>query len=209
MNQSYELISAHNCFINIYFGIMIIDLITVLLVVLGFYQGYRKGLIKTVFATLSLLIGIIAALKLSPIVIGILQNLLSWNPAITFVLGFVLTFILVMMLIRFLGDKLEALLRSLHIGVINKLAGGLLLSLFYAILISFGVFFMDKIELISPDQKAASFTYPFLEPLPEMTKSVGRSLQPVFSEFWDKMIETMDALKEKGEEIEVGGTTEQ
>lgn len=177
---------------------MILDLITGLLVAYGFYQGFTKGLIKTVFATLSLIIAVVAALKLSPIVIGILQNTFSLNPAITFVIGFVLTFILVVALVRFIGNKLEKLLESLHIGGLNKLAGGIILGLFYAILISIGVFFIDKVGLLSVEQKEASFTYPLLEPLPRITQGIGESLKPIFSEFWDKMIETMDAIKEKG-----------
>jgi membrane protein required for colicin V production len=182
---------------------MIIDIITVLLVAFGFYQGFSKGLIKTVFATLSLIIGIVAMMKLSPIVIGILQGILSFNVAIINVIGFVLTFFIAMLLIRFIGNKLEDLFEALNIGILNKILGGALLGLFYAILISFVVFFVNKAELISDEYKATSFTYPMLEPLPELTKGIGRSLQPIFSEFWDKMIETMDALKDKGDELHI------
>ncbi len=182
---------------------MIIDIVTVLLVAFGFYQGFSKGLIKTVFATLSLIIGIIAAMKLSPNVIEVLQSFLSFNVAVINVLGFVLTFFLVMLLIRFLGNKLEHLFEALNIGILNKILGGALLGLFYAIIISFVVFFINKAELITPEYRAASFTYPMLEPLPELTKSAASTLKPIFSDFWDKMIETMDALKEKGDEMQV------
>jgi len=179
---------------------MILDLITAILVVYGFYQGFSSGLIKTVFATLSLIVAIVAALKLSPILIETLQSSLSINPAITFVLGFVLTFILFVIVIRFIGKKLEGLMESLHIGGVNKLLGGLVMGFFFALLISIAVHFMNKIELISDKQKEASFTYPLLEPLPRMSQGVGQQLKPVFSEFWDKMIDTMDAVKAKSEE---------
>lgn len=180
---------------------MILDLITGLLVAFGFYQGFSKGLVKTVFATLSVLVAIIAALKLSPIVIALLQNSISINPAILFVLGFVLTFIVTMALVRFIGNKLESIFKSLQLSGVNKLMGGLVLGLFYAILISFGVFFMNKMSLISDDLKSVSFTYPLLEPLPKITQGVGESLKPMFNEFWDALINTMDTLKEKGEEL--------
>jgi len=180
---------------------MILDIITCLLVAFGFYQGFSRGLIKTVFATFSLMIGIVAALKLSPIVINLLQNAFSINPAITFVIGFVLTFMVVMGLIRFIGGRIEKLMESLHIGGLNKLAGGLLLGLFYALLISFGVYFMDRISLVSDEVKQASFTYPMLEPLPRATQGIGEKVRPIFSEFWDQMMATMDTVKEKGETI--------
>ncbi|NNE26413.1 MAG: CvpA family protein [Saprospiraceae bacterium] len=176
---------------------MFIDLVAVLLIAFGFYQGFTRGLIKTVFATLSVIIALVAALKLSPLAIGLLQNTIPINPALNFVIGFVLTFILVMALIRFIGNKLDKLMKSIHIGGVNKILGGGLLGLFYAILISYGLYFMDRIELVGPAQKESSYTYPILKTLPSATQKAGESLKPVFKEFWDAMLETMDAIKTK------------
>lgn len=184
---------------------MLLDLITVLLAVLGFYQGFSKGLIKTVFTTLSLMIGIVAALKLSPIVIGLLQKSFEINPAISFVLGFVITFMAVMLLIRFIGKQLEKISEKMHIGGVNKLLGGLLLAGFYSLLISFGVYFLDRVSLISDEVKTASYTYPILEPMPRAAQGIGQKLRPVFIEFWDTMITTMDGIKEKSESLEPEG----
>ncbi len=181
---------------------MVLDIIVGLLAAYGFYNGFSNGLVKTVFATLSLLIGIVAALKLSPVVIAALQSALAINPAITFVIGFVLTFILVMVLIRFIGNQLDKLLTSIHVGGVNKLLGGLLLSLFFTLLVSFGVFFMDRISLISDELKQTSYTYPLLEPMPRAAQGIGQKLKPTFQGFWDKMVETMDVLKEQGEELQ-------
>jgi uncharacterized membrane protein required for colicin V production len=48
---------------------MILDLIVAIVITVGFYLGYSRGLIKTVFNSLSLIIGIIAALKISPLML--------------------------------------------------------------------------------------------------------------------------------------------
>jgi len=183
---------------------MFLDIITCLLIAFGFYQGFTRGLIKTVFASFSLLIGIVAALKLSSIVITILQNTFSANPAILFVAGFVLTFIVVMALIRFVGTRIEKLMENLKVGGVNKLLGGALLGMFYAVLISYGVFLMDKVSLISEEVKTASFTYPYLEPLPQATQGIGEAVRPLFTDFWDKLMVTMDTVKEKGESLQEG-----
>ncbi len=180
---------------------MIIDIIAGLLIAFGFYQGFSSGLIKTVFASISLLIGIIAAMKLSDTVMEILERTFGLNQAISFVLGFVITFIVVMLLIRFIGGKLDNLFKNLQLGIVNKLAGGILLSLFYAILVSYGVFVMDKISLVSDNVKTSSISYPLLEPLPRATQDVGKALQPMFSDFWDKLLETMDSVDKKAEEL--------
>lgn len=181
---------------------MIIDIIVALVIAYGFYIGYSRGLIKTIFASASLLIGIVAAIKLSPILIGVIDNVLNLNPAVNFIIGFVLTFIIVLALIRFLGNKLTDLLEKININFINQIAGGAFMSLFFAILMSYGMYFLSNLKLLSEEQKTASITYTLLEPLPQKTQSVFKGLRPVFNEFWDKMVETMDQINEKSKELE-------
>ncbi|MBC7884831.1 MAG: CvpA family protein [Saprospiraceae bacterium] len=176
---------------------MLLDVIVAIVVVLGFYLGYSRGLIKTIFDTLSLIVGILAALKLSPIVINILQSLIKTSPALTFLVGVVITFIGVMALIRFLGKKLEDMLEAVNINVLNKLAGGALQALFFAYLLSLAIWLVNSLQLLNQKTKEASITYVLLEPLPEKGKAVYNSLKPVFKGFWDKTAEAMDSIKSK------------
>jgi membrane protein required for colicin V production len=174
---------------------MLIDLFVAIVIALGFYLGFSRGLIKTVFDSLSLVVGILAALKLSPIMINILQGIIKTTPAITFILGVVITFIGVMALIRFVGKKLEDMLEAVNINIINKLAGGALQGLFFAYLLSLALWLINSLNVLNPETKAASITYPMLEPLPEKGKAVFTSLKPVFKGFWDKTVEAMDGIK--------------
>lgn len=185
---------------------MIIDIIAGILVAIGIYQGFNQGLIKTVFAVLSLVIAIVAALKLSPILIRLLQNNLDFNPAVLFVIGFILTFIIVMALIRFLGKKIESVFKDLNITLFNKIMGASVLGLLYAVIISYGLHFMDRMDLVSELQKQSSLSYPFLDPLPEMTARTGHNLKPIFQEFWTAFMDTMDDIKEHGDEMTMPGT---
>jgi membrane protein required for colicin V production len=183
---------------------MLLDVIVAIVVTLGFYLGYSRGLIKTVFDTLSLIIGVVAALKLSPIVINMIGGIIKMSPAITFLVGIVLTFIGVMALIRFVGKKLEDLLSAVNINFVNKLAGGALQAIFFAYLMSLFLWLLSSIQVLSPETKAASITYSALEPLPEKGKKVFTSLKPVFQGFWDKTLEAMDSIKgTKSDETEV------
>ena len=179
---------------------MLIDIIVAIVISLGFYLGYSRGLIKTVFDSLSLVVGILAALKLSPIVINILQEIIKTSPAVTFLLGVVITFIGVMALIRFIGKKLEDMLEAVNINIINKFAGGALQGLFFAYLLSLIFWLVNSLNVLNTGTKAASITYPMLEQLPEKGKAVYASLKPVFKGFWDKTIEAMDSIKNKEKE---------
>ena len=180
---------------------MIIDIIAALLVAYGFYTGYNRGIIKTVFNTLSIFIGILAALKLSPIVIGILEKLITTAPAIVFILGFVITFILVLGLIRFAGKKLEQMFKTVHINFVNKLLGGALMSIFFLVIFSYGIWGLSELRVLNQSTSEKSIAYPIVKPIPQASKKIFIKLKPVFEGFWDKVVVTMDKIKEKGEGI--------
>ena len=174
---------------------MLIDVIVAIVVMIGFYLGYSKGLIKTVFNSLSLIIGIIAALKLSPIVMDIMEGMLKTSPAVSFLLGIIITFLGVMFLIRFASSKIEDLLKAVHINFVNKLAGGTLQALFYVYILSMSFWLVNALGVLKPEVKQASITYSFLEPLPEKGAAFYTALKPIFKTFWDKTVASMDSIK--------------
>ena len=176
---------------------MFIDILAAIIISLGFYLGFQRGLIKTVFDTLSLFIGVLAAIKLSPWMMDLLQSLFNLNKAVTLIFGIALTFLLVMMVIRFVGKKLEDLLEVANVNFINKIAGGSIQALFFAVILSFAVSFLAKLSVLKEETKSTSTTYPYLMQMPDMSKKLFESLKPVFSEFWAKTNEAMDGLKKE------------
>lgn len=178
---------------------MTLDIIIALVVSLGFYLGFNRGLIKTVFDTLSLFVGLIAALKLSPIVITLLESIVS-NKPLALVVGIVLTFLGVMALIRFIGKKLEDIFKTANLNLINKLAGGALQGLFFALLMSLLLGLMANLNLLNKDTAAVSKGYQILQPLPEHAKAVFEKAKPIFQDFWEKTLEAMDTVKQRGED---------
>lgn len=174
---------------------MTIDTITVIVVAFGFYLGYQRGLIKTVFDTLSLLIGVLAALKLSPWTMDAIEATFHTHKSITLILGIAFTFLGVMIFIRFVGKKLEDLLEVVNINFVNKLSGGSIQAIFFAILLSYLVGFADKLTLIKEETKMKSYTYPHLMQMPAVSQKLFSGLKPVFSRFWQKTTEAVDALK--------------
>jgi len=171
-----------------------LDIFVVLIVAFGFYTGYSRGLIKTVFDTLSLLIGILAAMKLSPITINVLEGLFNISPSITYLIGIVITFLLVMALVRFVGRKLEDVFEAANINILNKLAGGAVQGLFFAFLLSMVLWVLGNYNVVKPETKTSSITYPLLEPLPEAGKSVFKAVKPIFQSFWDKTVSAMESI---------------
>ncbi|HMS99480.1 MAG TPA: CvpA family protein [Saprospiraceae bacterium] len=178
---------------------MTIDIITVIVVAFGFYLGYQRGLIKTVFDTLSLLIGVLAALKLSPWTMDAIEATFHTHKSITLILGIAFTFLGVMILIRFVGKKLEDLLEVVNVNFVNKMAGGSVQAIFFAILLSYLVGFADKLTLIKAETKENSTTFTHLMQMPAVSQKLFQGLKPVFSRFWEKTTEAVNSLKKPEE----------
>ncbi len=179
---------------------MIIDLIVALIAVYGFYMGYSKGIIKTIFSILAIMIGLLVALKLSPFVIGFLEGLFDKQNSIIFIAGFVLTFAIVLFLIRYTGKNLEDVFKAIKLNFLNKIAGGALLSLLFIVGLSYVVWFTDRTHLIGEQTKASSITYPMLITMPQRSSKMVEKVKPFFSEFWNKTVEVVEGIKDKGEE---------
>jgi membrane protein required for colicin V production len=178
-----------------------LDIVVVLVVAFGFYAGYSRGLVKTVFDTMSLVIGILAAMKLSPITINLLESAFNISPKFTYLIGVVVTFIVVMAAVRFIGKRVEDILEAANINFVNKIAGGALQGLFFAFLLSMLIWTLGNYNVMKPETKQGSVTYPLLEPLPEAGKAVFTAVKPIFQSFWDKTVEAMESVGGSGDKI--------
>jgi len=176
---------------------MILDVVVALVLAYAFYSGFSKGIIGTVFAIVSILIGILAAINLSKLVIPFLQQIFTINELVASLIAIVLTFIIAIVIIRFVGKKIEDVFEFAKINFINKILGGLVLALMFAILIGHGYKGLDKIEMLTEEQKETSITYPILEPLPGITKPITDIFAPMMKNFWKTVDGAMKDLKDK------------
>ena len=174
---------------------MAIDIIAILIAVYGFYLGYTKGIVKTIFGIVSIFIGLLAALKLSPYLVKGLEKATGSNSPLIFLLGFALTFVLTLFLIRFLGNRFEDLLKAIKINFFNQVLGGVALSLIFLLLFSYSIWFADQVKFIPETTKKAIYTYTALNTLPDKSKQAFAYIKPLFREFSEKARETIERVK--------------
>lgn len=181
---------------TLYSDVMILDLIAALLITYGFYRGFSKGLIGTLVDTLSILVGLVVALKFSPLLINYLQKVVNLNPAVEFVLGFLLVFFFVLIVLRFIGDKMEDLLRAIKLNFINQLAGGLLLAFVFTFLLGLFLLLLSQLKVLNSDYATQSTLYEYIIMVSQEGSWVVDGFKNLFSEFWTKFITTIDSVKE-------------
>ena len=166
---------------------MYIDIFLGVFVLIGVIQGFHRGIIRTVFAIVGIVVGLIAALKFSPYVVSLFDQIFDWNPMISLVLGLILTFVLIMWGIKWLGKSAEKTLKLVKLNIFNKLLGsvlyaGLMIATYSAI-----IWFLGRTDFISEKQKDESHSYVYLMEVPKYGQAAFESVKPVFKDFWDKM----------------------
>lgn len=179
----------------------LIDLMFLIIAGYGFFIGYTRGIIRTVFTVLSVLFGLLAALKFGPTISKLLkEDLIQSDNPMMFLAGFLIAFLLTMILIRLFARGVEGVLQTVQINVINRFAGGVItagLFIFvFALLLRFG----ERSNVLNSRAKTESFTYQFLEAYPDTVWDLFSYTWPVLEDFWDHSVEFMDDLQRIGEE---------
>ncbi len=174
-----------------------IDAILGIIVVWGFYIGFSRGIIKTVFTIISYAFGFMAVIKFGQPATNFLKEIFDTNEALMFIPGYLLAFFLTMLIIRLIARSLEGILETAQINIINQIAGGVLFAglntLIFSVLLMFGL----NAGIVEESTVDKSYTYPYVKEFPGKVKDVWQAVAPSFKEFWDKSVEDMDRLREK------------
>lgn len=180
---------------------MAIDITLAIFTLYGFWVGFSKGIIGTVFTVLSYAFGGLAAMKLSPSVTRLLEEQFGANP-LWFIPALLLTFIGTMMLLRVIGRSLEGVLKSVNINIINQIFGGALSAAFMILIFSVLMTFAEASKLVTPQTVGTSFSYPYVKEFPKQMKVVFEKAKPIFLTFWDESSEFMDRVEEMTEKTD-------
>jgi len=100
---------------------MVIDIIFAVAAAYGFWIGFSRGIIQTIFTILAYVVGLMTAFRFGPQMTQLLESLFSNTNPLMFIAGFVVTFVLTMLFIRLIARGLEGLLQTVNINVINQI----------------------------------------------------------------------------------------
>ena len=165
---------------------MVFDILFVLFIGVGFWWGYQKGIIYSLFSLAAFFIGIIAALKFSYIAVKFLHGAISLGPRAIAIVAFVLVFILMVLLVRLIAWALEQILKSFSLNLVNQLIGGVIYSLISLYILCVSIWFLNKWDIIPANQKMTSHVYPYIWNIaPTVVEYTGKVIPMVRSAFYD------------------------
>jgi membrane protein required for colicin V production len=175
---------------------MVVDLLFLAFAAWGFFLGFNRGIINTVFTILSYTLGFTASVKFAPMMTDVLENLFSTENPLMFLVGFILCFILFMLAIRSVANVLEGALEAANINLINKAIGGGVLAGVMILIYSVGLGWAVDSGTIDRGVTIDSLTYPIIKEYPEQVWKLIEAFKPTFQEFWDDMIDFLDGLRD-------------
>ena len=173
---------------------MLIDIILVILIVVGFFLGYRSGLLTALFALISLFLGVAVAVKFTAITSAWLYTNTEVTTAYLPFIVFIVLFILVVLAVRGLGKLLEKALDSLALGLVTGLAGGVLWCVVLVFLFSVFVWFADSAGMIRPEVKDDSYTYVYVHMAAPLLLDFFADIIPWFEGMFDVISEKLKKL---------------
>jgi membrane protein required for colicin V production len=166
---------------------MWIDIFFLICLLLAYRRGSRHGLIVAVFSAAAVIVGLIAAVKLSAAVAGWLKDSMHLTTRWLPVLAFLLVFAGISMLVRWGGHKAEEAIGLTMLGWVNRMGGIIMYVALYTFVLSIFLFYALQIHLISASTASASVTYPFIRPWgPAVIDELGKFV-PFFKDMFAQL----------------------
>jgi membrane protein required for colicin V production len=166
---------------------MFIDIVVLVAIIGGAWKGYQKGLLMALFSTISLLVGLAAAVKLSSIVGPWLAASFQIESKYLPFISFALVLVSVVILIRFFASMVQKTFEAIKMGFINRIGGMALYLFLYISLISVVLYYLQKMAVLSDDIIKQSATAPYILPWgPAVLDALGAIL-PVFENMFNEL----------------------
>lgn len=141
----------------------ILDMAIGIVLIWGVWKGLKNGLLMEVATLLALVAGIYGAIHFSYITGNYLSEQWDWNQRHITIMSFILTFLIILIAVNIVGKVLTNVINFANLGGLNKVAGGLLGALKFALIIGAFLIFFDRINenlgLISNETKEKSVLY--------------------------------------------------
>lgn len=171
-----------------------IDIVLGLILIIAFFMGFGKGLIRALASLIGLVAAVYCAMFFSHFVEAYVMRWFGWRD-LDYIASFLITFLLIMVVFSLLGRVLTKIADFVMLGILNKIFGGIFNMLKYAFLLSVIFMFVNSTEdyrILSQEKRDASALY---EPI----ASIAPAILPEIMTHVDDMMEP----KENTENLDV------
>ena len=148
-----------------------LDIIILLPMLVGLVMGIKRGLIIELTGLLAIIAGFVCIRIWGAQATGWLMQQVNWSEAICSVLAHALLFLAVSISLHLIARLLTKLFKTICLGWINRLLGGLFGLVKWSLIILLVVFCIDRLDqqfqILKPEIKQQSVIYQHITPLSE------------------------------------------
>ena len=121
-----------------------LDVLLLLPLFFGLVRGLMRGFISEIIAFVVVILGVIGARQWAPPFSAFLFRSFAWPQNVCDIVAYVLLFLAVAVVLSILAKILHRFIHAIHLGWLNRLAGGIFGFAKYGILVLIAVIVMDK-----------------------------------------------------------------
>tara|TARA_R110000737_G_scaffold236920_1_gene249310 strand:+ start:1040 stop:1612 length:573 start_codon:yes stop_codon:yes gene_type:complete len=166
----------------------VIDIVILIILVLGAFRGFQKGLLLEIVGLFAFILGIIGGFQFTPLVAGFLDGYFTKVPGLIPVISFIIVFVVIVLAVNLIGLALKKTIDLTLLGSFDDLAGSLAGILKWALALSFLLWLLTFFGFQLADEYVeGAKIYPFVVSLaPWMIDTISVVL-PFVKEFFEKL----------------------
>jgi len=169
------------------------DIIILVILIIGAYSGYKKGLILELIAILAFILAIIGGFKLLHVGMEYVSKVYEGFGNFLPFVAFLVLFVLILIVVNMAGNILKKIIDWTPFGVLDNFAGAIVGALKWALLLSILLWVMNSLSINMPE-----FLTENSKILPLVTGfagMVGNFISTIFPSF-ENFIQTLEELFE-------------
>lgn len=140
-----------------------LDAVILLPLLIGLVRGLMRGLVTELIAILAVILGFIGARMWGHDFSAWIFSQFAWPQPVCDAVAYSLLFIGLAIALNILGKLFTKLLKTIHLGFVNRLLGGIFGALKWAVIVLTLVFIIDCLDrqfhFMKPELKNSSLTY--------------------------------------------------
>ena len=174
------------------------DLIILILLLIAFINGYRKGLVMMLAGLVTVILAAIFGGKLAVRILPELQKLFDMSPQLANVLSYVAAFLAIAVVLGLVAALVQKIFETVNLNFVNRLLGSVVsvatTTIVLSILLNLVLMLDSGERMIKPDVKEKSFFYERIQAVvpaivPYLDKKMWEEFVP---EKYRKQIESYD-----------------
>jgi len=172
-----------------------LDILIVCLLAYAAWKGFKKGFIIELFTFLALFIGLYAGIHFSDFVSEFLMEKMNLSPSSYLpIISFAIVFLAIGAMIYFGGKALEKLIKTLQLGLINRILGAAIYACLICLVFSTFYWLLNQVHLISPEMNTYAKSISILAPLaPKLFEWIQQCI-PFLGHILDDLLHFFDRL---------------